>query len=161
MVQQVPEVTITNETFMRLQRHARPLVDTVDSVISRLLDLADASGGLPVHEQALQRRERERASVGQILPEHEYFVPILQALVERGGEAPAVDVIDRVGELLAGRLTKPDYEELRTGGMRWKKRTQFARFKMVGQGLLRRDSPRGVWAVTPTGRKMLESAAAR
>jgi hypothetical protein len=34
----MPDISIQQSTFERLQRHARPLVDTVDSVINRALD---------------------------------------------------------------------------------------------------------------------------
>ncbi len=34
----MPEITIEESTFQRLQRHAKPLVDTTDSVINRALD---------------------------------------------------------------------------------------------------------------------------
>jgi hypothetical protein len=34
----MPQVTIDDKTFERLQRHARPLVDTLDTVINRAVD---------------------------------------------------------------------------------------------------------------------------
>ncbi len=34
----MPQVTIADKTFERLQRHARPLVDTLDTVINRAVD---------------------------------------------------------------------------------------------------------------------------
>ncbi len=37
----MPEISIEHATFERLQGHARPLVDTVDSVINRGLDALD------------------------------------------------------------------------------------------------------------------------
>ena len=41
----MPEVTIEQSTFERLQQHARPLIDTTDSVIVRALDALDERGG--------------------------------------------------------------------------------------------------------------------
>lgn len=94
--------------------------------------------------------------VGQLLPEREYWVPILKALEEMGGEAPAVEVIERVGEILRERLTDGDRGELSSGGTRWRKRTQFARLRMVEAGLLDPDVPRGVWAYTQRGYDYLQ-----
>jgi hypothetical protein len=37
----MPEITIQQSTFERLQRHAKPLVDTTDTVIVRALDALD------------------------------------------------------------------------------------------------------------------------
>lgn len=43
-----PTVELSPTTFMRLQAHAVPLVDTIESVINRLLDAQEAKGGAPV-----------------------------------------------------------------------------------------------------------------
>lgn len=40
-----PLIELSPHTFTRLQAHAIPLVDTIESVISRLLDAADNKGG--------------------------------------------------------------------------------------------------------------------
>jgi len=37
----MPELTVTEDTYRRLQRLARPFVDTPESVIARLLSLAE------------------------------------------------------------------------------------------------------------------------
>ncbi len=43
-----PSVDLTASTFTRLQAHAVPLVDTIESVINRLLDAYETKGGTPV-----------------------------------------------------------------------------------------------------------------
>ncbi|MEC9245493.1 MAG: hypothetical protein VYB05_12030 [Pseudomonadota bacterium] len=50
----MPNVSIENATFERLQGHAKPLVDTIDSVISRALDAL---------ERETERPEAVRAGV--------------------------------------------------------------------------------------------------
>ena len=47
----MPEVAIEQSTFERLQQHARPLVDTPDSVIVRALDALDQS--VPTQERSV------------------------------------------------------------------------------------------------------------
>jgi len=42
-----PTVDLSPATFTRLQAHAVPLVDTIESVISRLLDAYETKGGVP------------------------------------------------------------------------------------------------------------------
>ena len=42
------------------------------------------------------------------LPQPEYQVPIIRALLELGGRARRADVLVRVEELLAGQLTDAD-----------------------------------------------------
>ena len=43
-----PPVDLNPTTFTRLQAHAVPLVDTIESVINRLLDAYETKGGAPV-----------------------------------------------------------------------------------------------------------------
>lgn len=43
-----PSVDLTPVTFTRLQAHAVPLVDTIESVINRLLDAYETKSGTPV-----------------------------------------------------------------------------------------------------------------
>lgn len=42
-----PSVDLSPATFSRLQTHAVPLVDTIESVITRLLDAYEAKSGIP------------------------------------------------------------------------------------------------------------------
>ena len=43
-----PSVDLSPTTFSRLQTHAVPLVDTIESVITRLLDAYEAKSGTPI-----------------------------------------------------------------------------------------------------------------
>jgi hypothetical protein len=153
----MPSIQISKQNYGRLQKHARPFDDTPDSVIGRLLDRWEVAGK-PATNPAPKPVEGNRARVGTILPEKDYWVPILQALEENGGSASAVEVIDRVGELMEHRLRNADHGETSTGGIRWRKRTQFARLRMKEQGLLASDSPRGIWTTTDRGRLYLEES---
>ena len=87
-------------------------------------------------------------------------MPLLRALTERGGSAPASEVIEAVGEKLDAQLTPVDKEALSSGQIRWKNRTQWARLKLVEEGLMEKDSPKGLWAITETGRSKLNGVAA-
>ena len=48
----MPEIPIEQSTFERLQEHAKPLVDTPDSVIVRALDALDRS--IPTRERSVE-----------------------------------------------------------------------------------------------------------
>ncbi len=43
----MPNVNISNRNFQRLQGHAVPLVDDLDAVLARVLDVYEASAGVP------------------------------------------------------------------------------------------------------------------
>lgn len=110
-----------------------------------------ASAMPSVTRQSVGRgRKREQ------LPQGELRVPILQALVEMGGRGAAATVTDRVGELVKGRLTELDYANVKSGQVRWRNKTAFCRNELKNQGLLRSDSPQGIWEISEAGRRWLE-----
>lgn len=56
----MPDVSIEDATFERLQGHAKPLVDTIDSVIARALDaLERESGHAEVAPMSIETNERD------------------------------------------------------------------------------------------------------
>jgi len=54
----MPEINIQQSTFERLQRHAKPLVDTADTVVSRALAALDMLIGDDVNVTATPEAER-------------------------------------------------------------------------------------------------------
>lgn len=173
-----PNIRIDEEVYNCLQKQARAFVDTPNSVLRRLLQLdpsaeethkaakakapprgiATAPRSRRGSSKAHARRGREeapRAQTGTILPAEEYDIPLLSVIAEHGGAAPARDVITELGKKLGGRLTPLDRERLASGGVRWENRAQFVRLRLVDQGLLAKDSPRGTWSLTDLGRARL------
>jgi hypothetical protein len=110
----------------------------------------------PKKAVARTKARRTRVPSGALLPEDRYRVPLLSALVQLGGSAPYKEVVDRVGELLTDDLTDMDREPLNSGGIRWQSRLQFVRLHLIEQGLMVRESGRGVWAISEEGRKYVE-----
>lgn len=103
-----------------------------------------------------QRRNLGRLQRGVRTPELAYYQPILKVLDESGGSARMSDVLPRVEQLMREKLKKIDYEPLPSDGMlRWSKAAQWARNSMVKEGLLKQDSPRGIWEITDAGRMAL------
>lgn len=147
----MPQVELSPETYRRLLQRVESFNDTAEDVVRRLLEMTEQLGDQEVELRAFN--EPHRASPGSILPEHEYWLPILQILVEEGGAARANDVITAVGELVADRLTEADHEPLKIGEVRWRNRVRFARLRMRERGLLKEDSPKGVWEITDEGRR--------
>lgn len=84
-------------------------------------------------------------------------MPILRVLAERDGSAPAREVINAVGQLVADRLTELDREELPNGGQRWENRVQFTRLRLKERGLIKTGSPRGLWELADAGTETVAS----
>jgi hypothetical protein len=165
-------IEIDDDVLGALKKRAEPFVDTPNSVLRRLLDIdgtheLEKSTNRAGRVRATRRNRRtradnrvagERAPTGTILPEEEYVEPLLQVLRDRGGRAPAREVIDEVGRRLADRLTRLDKEPVSSGGVRWQNRVQFARLRLLERGLLKRNSPRGLWEITDRGSEQVRPA---
>jgi restriction system protein len=81
--------------------------------------------------------------------------PILEALVELGGRAPASEVLARVYQKIKDRLPEVDRRLTDSGAPRWHKKANWCRYHLVRQGLLKADSPRGIWEISDLGRAWL------
>lgn len=95
---------------------------------------------------------------GMKTPQYAYRAPILKALVDLGGEARLGQVLERVRELMDSQLNAHDLMKLSDGkSLRWRNTGQWARNQMREEGLIRDDSPRGIWAISEKGRAWLKS----
>lgn len=105
-----------------------------------------------------------RASKGTITTHEEFFIPLLQALVNLGGSAKTKDAIDEVGRLMDGKLKPKDFDFLKSGTdtIRWRNKVMWARNSLVNQlGLMTSDSAFGVWAISDKGREYLNRLSAQ
>ncbi len=107
--------------------------------------------------QKVKRKERGRLKRGLRTPESEFILPILQSLVELGGKAEMKAVLDKVYEKMKSILNTYDLQPLKSNptSKRWQNTAQWARNTMVDEGLLKSNSPRGIWEITEKGRKSL------
>ena len=107
--------------------------------------------------QRAKREVTERATKGEILPQAEYTLPILESLVEMGGSGRMPKVLDKVYDKIKDRLRKKDFEMLSSGtAVRWRNRAQWERQRLKSEGYLKKDSPRGIWEITDDGKKLYE-----
>lgn len=108
-------------------------------------------------ETKAERRNLGRLRNGLRTPEAAYREPILRVLQSMGGSGKAAEVLEKVGALMKPKLQSVDFEPLASGpdNPRWRNAAQWARNTMVKEGLLKSDSPRGVWEVTDLGRQAL------
>jgi len=158
-------IEIDDEVFAVLEDHARPFVDTPNTVLRRLLGIDRAERppkgsagkveGLPKGSARKAGENAGRAAPGTLLPEREYELPILRYLDENGGRAPSREVVQAVGTALADRLTVLDRQQLKAGDVRWENRVAFVRLRLVERGELVRGSPRGTWEISDKGRERL------
>src|ERR671919_1073800 len=160
----MPVVRISEETWGRLKQWAEPLEDSPDDVVKRILDMADAhkvcqiqevpSKSKPIKETSTVGR---RISRGKKVPDTDYFPVILEAIYDLGGSGKMEDVLRLVESKMQRLFSDVDYQTLNSGSdVRWRNTAQWARFKLVERGLLRNDSPRGIWELTNQGTREVE-----
>ena len=103
-----------------------------------------------------KRRSEERLHRGLMTPQSQYRIPILQSLIELDGRGEVNEILDRVYEKMKDILNEYDLEQLPSGqDYRWRNTSKWARNTMVNEGLLRKDSPYGIWEISEKGRKYL------
>jgi len=104
------------------------------------------------------RRDLGRLGRGLRTPEEAYTGPILSTLSEMGGRGEAADVLPLVEKKMKGILKKVDYQPVASDQdtPRWRNGARWARNSMVNDGLLKADSPRGIWEISDAGRQWLE-----
>lgn len=100
---------------------------------------------------------KPRLPRGSSAPEAAYYKPILQALDLIGGKADVKVVLDKVLELIGPELKEPDLAAFTSDPNmpRWKHAAQRARVRLIKDGALKADSPRGEWEITDAGRQRL------
>ena len=119
--------------------------------------LAAAAESQEDEQTKAQRRDLGRLRKGLRTPEAAYYRPILEVLAKMGGSGDTGEVLDRVGKKMKGVLKDVDHTPLAStpDNPRWRNAAQWARNSMVKEGLLKSDSPRGVWEITDRGKELL------
>jgi hypothetical protein len=78
-----------------------------------------------------------------VLREH-----IIKALKHFGGQATMHQVLDWMGEQLKEKFTPRDLSKRKHGEIVWRNNTAWERHQMVTEGILKSDSPRGIWGLS-------------
>lgn len=141
----------------------------VTTLLDKVMSLRKESEALTTVHRGNQEEEAigsERHNPGRLqrglrTPEEAYYQPILKALNESGGSARINNVLIKVENSMRGRLKQVDYEPLSSDPEmpRWRNAAQWARNSMVKEGLLKSDSPWGIWEITDAGRMALAKEA--
>jgi len=104
-----------------------------------------------------KRRRFQRLERGLRTSEDSFRRPILETLAEMGGSAPVNEVLDKIEAKMKNILNNYDRQPLPSypNTVRWRNTAQWCRNALVQEGLLKADSPRGVWEISDRGREAL------
>jgi hypothetical protein len=129
----------------------------------RQLGHTDPAFTLRVYTHGMARSPEERARLAALvqgewtssaseppvpprqLHTRDYEAPIISALQQLGGSASRREVTKAVQAELRSRMTPLDRERLPSGMPRWITRLSKARANLIRDGVLRADTPRGIW----------------
>ncbi len=145
----MPTIKIDEEVWSALQAEATPLVDTPNTVLRKKFGLSDKTEGK--RENAPGGRSPNSRAKGRT-PQIAFRRPILEALYAAGGAKAVNEILDDIERDLGGQLNDVDRSLLNSGrDIRWKNAAQWERAVMVEEGILKSDSPRGIWELTDKG----------
>ena len=177
----MPVIRISDDNFERLQKWAKPLVDSADDALGKVLDAAEVHRNyrdmsietslIPVvvdkepkgsDSEAVQSNhtvEAQRLPRGQKVSNETYMFPILEAVYELGGRGRMNEVLPIVELKMKHLFSDVDYEIMPGGGdVRWRNTAQWARNTLVHQrGLLKKNAGHGIWELTEQGIAAVES----
>jgi restriction system protein len=136
--------------------------DRVAALRKEWQDLTAAADRDEDEETRAARRNLGKLRKGVRTPESAYYRPILTVLARMGGSGKVADVLKQVEERMRPVLKDVDYEPLASSpdNPRWRNAAQWARNSMIKEGLLKADSPRGVWELTDAGRRAISAVGA-
>lgn len=99
----------------------------------------------PVTSSLTEDEERPK---GTLIPQSILTSTLLEVLADMGGRGEAKMILEEMECRLGDRLTDADKELLKDNEPRWRKKTQWLRIRLKEKGLLKADSPRGLWELS-------------
>mgnify|MGYP006293432099 CR=1 FL=1 len=94
------------------------------------------------------RRRRSRSSQ-TVYPE--LREALIEVLRDKGGSAPAGEILDEMAVRLDGKLGPEETKILNDGRPSWRYKTYTVRGQLIEEGILKDDSPMGRWELSLTG----------
>lgn len=119
----------------------------------------------PVRARRFSPSKPHRTSphMGEHTPREAFRKPILETLATLGGKAPASDVLRLVCKQMQPHFKPADWAPFASNPTisRWKSTAHQCRHYLVREGLLKDDSPHGIWEITDAGREWLKQETAQ
>ena len=134
----------TTEATQALSHLSEELEEVLQDLQARLRHDGENTG----HKKARGKRSRTAKTDRLVLREN-----IIRALKRQGGRAQVADVLQEVGRQMKGKLLPGDLEVRKDGKtITWMNNAQWERLRMVREGVLRKDSPNGIWELAEDDR---------
>ncbi len=106
-----------------------------------------------------RKRSRDKDSPvrqGRLTPRNTLIRAIVQVMEQMGNSGSNKEIHQNLELVLADVLTPEDYDLDSSGRITWYHQVDWARMYMVKIGMMRNDSPRGVWELSKNYLKLLD-----
>jgi hypothetical protein len=105
-----------------------------------------------------RRKGQDKLQVGLRTKNSDFHMPILRALVNRGGSMQFADLLVILRHYLKDKLNQYDLDLLPDGKtIRWENNVGWAKKQLIDAGYLSSTAPKGTWEITRAGRQALEA----
>lgn len=125
------------------------LADEFQDILKDVRERLGQNENAPETKRTKAAGKRAKTRRSQKLPKTSHTVlreHILRALKKLGGKARMSDVLEEMGRQLEGKLLPGDFALRQDGkSIAWKNNAQWERLRMRQEGVLRDDSPSGIW----------------
>lgn len=140
----MPVIRVSDHTWQRLQRHARPFEDKPEDIVNMALDALEDALGMT----KAPRAEPKREATGPKLPQKEFRAPLLATLRELDGSGYVSEIRAAIEKKVEHLLSDADHEAVSNGDPRWWNAVCWERDALVKDGLLAKGSKRGIWELS-------------
>lgn len=93
---------------------------------------------------------------GRLTPRNTLIRAIVQVMEQMGNSGSNKEIHQKLELVLADVLTPEDYDLDSSGRITWYHQVDWARMYMVKIGMMRNDSPRGVWELSKNYQKLMD-----
>lgn len=146
----VPELLVQlQENLAEDEKAVAVAANTLEALSARIASLGEK---LKIWPSAAQAKKIEKmvdtaivVSGGEVTPPKVYEQPIIDILRQLGGSAPSKEVRKRLLECMGCQFTAADLEIDKYKEVVWWNRARWARQALVTSGVLRSNSPTGIW----------------
>jgi len=131
-----------------------------ESLISGINDLCNEYKQIVSPKPKGRKRNTNNGSLvrqSRLTPRNTLIRAIVQVMEEMGKSGHKREIHNRLEDVLEGVLNSEDYEIDSSGQVTWHHQVDWARMYMVQVGILKNDSPRGIWELSEEFEKKMRT----
>ncbi len=127
----MPVIRVSDQTWQRLQRHARPFEDKPEDVVNMALNALEEALGIKTAVKLKSKLAPKREGAGSKLPQKEFRAPLVTTLRDLGGGAHVSEIKAELEKRIGHMLGDGDLVPVSNGDPRWWNATCWERDSMV------------------------------